>query len=121
MNTIFTSEIVIVSMSLQWWQQKLPYLISYLISQQMFNKWKAMAFKKEKQNMHKTLIGLKGFTDRRKKKNLATTKFILWYTAYIIINKQIQNPYPHNPCRFCPLWESCLMIKSLELTQQGSD
>lgn len=36
-----------------------------------------MAFKKEKQNMHKTLIGLKGFTDRRKKNNLATTKFIL--------------------------------------------
>lgn len=77
--------------------------------------------KKKNKTCIKHLLVSKDSQTEEKNNNLATTKFILWYTAYIIINKQIQNPYPHNPCRFCPLWESCLMIKSLELTQQGSD
>lgn len=38
-------------------------------------------------------------------KDVTTTKFILWYTAYIIINKQMKNPYPHNPCHLSAVGE----------------
>lgn len=41
-----------------------------------------MAFKKEKQNMQKTLIGLKGFTDRRKKKSGNNQVYFMIHCLY---------------------------------------